>query len=203
MTAPNADTSSPPPAGTRDRGKSARRWIARGALVIGAMVLVVVLAGLPLYVFPPVDDDVQDADLAYVIGPATSQRITLAQELLDDGTVDEILISVAGGGVLGADAIDACKDPAVTCEHPNPFTTKGEVDALAEFAAANEVDKTIVITFAPHVLRTRFIFEKCFAGDVTVIAAPQKMDLADWVYQYAYQTAAFAKAWLRPCASTD
>lgn len=183
--------------------RKALRFSAISLASIVGVLLLVVLAGLPMYVFPPVDEDVDGAEIAYVIGPATGGRIALAEQLLEDGTVDEILISVAGGGPLGADAIDACADSGVTCEHPNPFTTKGEVDQLADFADENEVDKTIVITFAPHVQRTRFILEKCFAGDAIVMAAPQELSLGDWVYQYAYQTAAFVKAWLRPCADSD
>jgi hypothetical protein len=180
-----------------------RRILKYASISIASIVALVVLVGLPLYVFPPVDDDINGAQLAYVIGPATNGRIALAKELLENGTVDEILISVAGGGPLGAEEIDACDEPFVTCEHPNPFTTKGEVDALADFAEANDIDKTIVLTFAPHVQRSRFIFDKCFSGDVTVMTAPQSMTFGDWVYQYAYQSAAFAKAWLRPCATSD
>lgn len=193
----------PSPRHVGARWTSTRTFLTRAIIAVASVVGVVALVGLPLYVFPPVDSDTTQAQLAYVIGPATNDRIALATQLLEAGTVDEILISVAGGGPLGAESIDACDDPQVTCEHPHPFTTKGEVDTLAQFAEANDIDKTIVITFAPHVQRARFIFDKCFAGEVTVITASQAMTFGDWVYQYAYQTGAFAKAWLRPCSNEE
>lgn len=173
-------------------------WIGAGVAVVVALVLLVVLVGLPLYVFPA-EDSTEGADVIYVIGPATKERIALAEQLRDEGVADRILVSVAGGGPLGPDNIDACQQTDVDCEHPHPFTTKGEAAMLDDYAAANGVDDAVVLTFAPHVMRTRYIFDQCSDADTRVVSAPQEMSVSDWVYQYGYQTAAFAKAWLTSC----
>jgi hypothetical protein len=67
------------------------------------------------------------------------------------------------------------------------------------YARDHAVTDTVVLTFTPHVARTRYLFAKCYGGDVTVVGVDEHLSLADWVYQYAYQTAAFVKAWLEPC----
>ena len=56
-------------------------------------------------------------------------------------------------------------------------------------------------TYTPHVLRTRYIFGACADADVTVIPVDESLNLLRWIYNYAYQTAAFAKAWIVGCAA--
>ncbi len=70
---------------------------------------------------------------------------------------------------------------------------------LRQYAAAHETGKTVVVTFTPHVARTRYIFAKCYPGDVTVVGADIDLTPLDWAYEYAYQSAAFVKAWFSPC----
>lgn len=163
------------------------------------LVVLVAVAGLPVYVFPPAAT-IEPSDVVYVIGPPTKTRMQLAQRLLDDGMARQLLVSVPSDwrGLL-----DVCADDGATCESPHPFTTKGEALLLTKYAQTHEASKTIVITFTPHVARTRFIFAKCYGGDVTVVGVDEHLTFFDWVHQYAYQTAAFAKAILRPCPASD
>lgn len=78
---------------------------------------------------------------------------------------------------------------------------KGEARMLTDYAVTHTVHKTVIITFAPQVMRARFIFAKCYKGDVSVISVDQHLTLRDWVYQYVYQTAGFLKAFIKPCPS--
>lgn len=172
------------------------RRMRNAAWVVVAALAVVVGVGLPIYVFPPVDQ-VERADLIYVIGPVTNPRLDLAEELRDAGVADRILISVAAEGPESAASFDICTEPAVECAHPEPFTTKGEAGLLSQLAP--EADDVVVITFTPHVARTRFVFDRCSEATVTVMAAEHPVSLAAWTYQYLYQTAAFMKSWLTPC----
>lgn len=171
---------------------------------LGAVLLlaVVTAAGIPLYVLPPVAE-VDEADLIYVIGPPTEERIALERTLRADGFADLSLYSVDTQGRYTADRVSACSAPGVVCVHPLPFTTKGEIAYLAEFAAAHDTQSTIVLTFTPHVARTRYIIDKCLDGTATVVAVDQTLSLGDWIYQYLYQSASFVKAWLTPCAEVS
>lgn len=191
------------PANPPRRGRS-RRYRAIRATLIAAVALVaaVVIAGLPLYVFPP-PGDADGADLVYVIGPPRAPRIDVAEQLRGNHQSLPLLVSVSSAKsaetTFTATRLAVCHDAHVTCETPAPFTTKGEAKMLSEYAAKHTVGKTVVITFTPHVARTRYIFAKCYAGDVTVVGVDEHLSLADWIYQYAYQTVAFVKAWANPC----
>jgi len=160
---------------------------------------VLVVAGLPLYVFPPAED-IDDADLIFVIGPPNEERVAAERTLRSADVADLSLYSVTSRGRLSAEALAVCREATVTCAHIEPFTTKGEFAYLERFAHENDVERTVVLTFTPHVARTRYIAEKCFDGDVTVMAVDEGLTFGDWIYQYLYQSAAFVKAWATPCA---
>ncbi len=177
-----------------------RRWTI--AATAGGVVLAIGIAGLPLYVFPPVDDLPRHAEVAYVIGPPTEARIAKAEALRDAGEVDAILISVPADGEQSRENLRVCAEPNVTCATPSPLTTAGEAALLDHYSADHAADSVIVITFTPHVVRTRFIFERCYAGETIVVASPARLDLLGWAYQYAYQSAAFVKAAVSPCIDT-
>ncbi len=184
----------------RSRAPLLPRWLRRSALAAGILALAVALAGLPVYVFPPVAQ-ATPADLVYVIGPPVKARTDLQDRLLDEGLAPHGLISVSPpGGSASASDLPACRDPRITCATPEPFTTAGEALLLDRFAAEHGVERTIVITYTPHVARTRYIFDTCYPGEVTVIAVDPHLTPWEWVYQYAYQTGAFVKAFLAPCS---
>lgn len=172
----------------------------RAATVIAvAMIAAIAIAGYPLYVAPPADA-IGEADLIYVIGPPARERIAVERELRTEGIADASLYSVGLVGPHAALNLPVCGEPGVECVHPRPFTTKGEIAYLSDYAAGHDVDRTVILTFTPHVARTRFVLEKCFPGEAVVVAVDQHLGLGDWIYQYAYQTSAFVKAWLTPCS---
>lgn len=175
------------------------KWVAIVvAMVVGAGGLFA-LAGLPVYVYPP-QDQVDRADLIYVIGPVTKYRVRMERILREEGIAGESLYSVPLTGFQSAAELAACKEPAVTCVHPEPFTTKGEALALGDFAARNGISgQVVVLTRTAHVARTRFIFDKCYDGEVAVIGVNDHITRLEWAQEYVYQTAAFVKAWITPC----
>mgnify|MGYP001202549073 CR=1 FL=1 len=180
------------------------RSLRRTTLALVVAVAAIAVAGLPVYVFPP-QGDPTGADLVYVIGPPEPPRLELAAAIRDtDGHVP-LLVSVsdsrAGHGeqLFDAAALDVCRRRGSTCRTPVPFTTSGEAALLRSYATTHDVDKTVVITFTPHVARTRYVFAKCYGGDVSVVGVDTDLSPLDWAYQYLYQSAAFVKAWLTPC----
>lgn len=170
-------------------------WAVRVLLVM----VIAFIAGLPFYVFPP-SGSAEGADLIYVIGPATQKRITLAEELRARGIASSILVSVVPEGQFPtARVLPICSTPDTMCSVPNPLKTRGEAAMLTDYGRTHSVHKTVIITFAPQVIRARFIFAKCYGGQVSVIYVGDKLQLQDWAYQYLYQTAGFVKAIFTPC----
>ncbi|MGA1827811.1 hypothetical protein [Microbacterium sp.] len=202
-----------------------RAWTT--ALTVVAGVWLVALAGLPLYVFPPVDE-VPPSATVLVLGPPMQARVDLAERLRDEGLAERIVVSVQASGGQTAQDLAICQDEGVTCAVADPSTTRGEVllanqganqregadqvaneganqganqvaDPITNGAAAGAAPPVIVVTSTPLVARTRYIFAKCYPGEVTVVAAGQPATLSAWAYQYVYQSLAFVKAMLEAC----
>ncbi len=65
-------------------------------------------------------------------------------------------------------------------------------------AAEHGWSSATVITFAPHVTRTRLLMQRCFAGTLRVAADTTPLPLAGWAGQYFDQTGAFVRVALNP-----
>ena len=102
-----------------------------GLLTVLAGFWLIVLVGLPLYVFPPADS-VEKSDVVLVLGPPMQARLDLAEQLRDEGLVDRIVISVQASGGQTAQDIALCEDEGVTCVVADPSTTRGEVLLMSE-----------------------------------------------------------------------
>lgn len=168
------------------------------ALTIFAGFWLLVLAGLPLYVFPPAAE-VSRSDVALVLGPPMEERLALAEELHDKGLVDEIVVSVQASGGQAAKDLVICREGRAACEVADPHTTRGEVLMMRERATGATAPSLIVVTQTAHVARTRYLFAKCYPGEVTVVAAGGPQSLSEWTSQYVYQSLAFVKAIVQPC----
>lgn len=184
-----------------------RRWL----LSAVAATLVVALAGVPFYVLPA-SDEPAPVDVVYVIGPPTDERVDVALGMVRDGQAGAVMVSLdeteadeypAAASLCHGDE-DAWEglptDLWVLCSKPDPFTTRGEARALETEMMLEGWDSAAVVTFRPHVLRARMIMERCDTGDVLMVDSGEPLDPWYWVYQYAYQSAAFVKAGvLRGC----
>lgn len=194
-----------PPAQRKNATRAASVWH-RPYHLLTLFVIVATAGAICVYGYPPRADS-SGADLVLVLGPPTSPRIQLAQSMVDARPATKLLISVApndSGTPFTAAKMPICENSGVTCMHAKPFTTKGEALMLVDYARTHDVHKVAVITFTPHVARTRYIFARCAPDiDVQVIGVDQHLTIGDWVYQFAYQTTAFAKAIATPCASDD
>ncbi|OZB48980.1 MAG: hypothetical protein B7X40_06075 [Cellulomonas sp. 14-74-6] len=156
-----------------------------------AATLLVVTAGLPVYVFPRQTAPV-GADVVFVIGPPRAWRIAWARELVAAGKARAIMISQPETGSLQACA--AQSTVPVLCRRPDPFTTRGEARWLRDEMAAHGWRTAVVITSTPHIARTRYVMQRCVPSGVQVVGRTTGMAPWTWVYQYAYQTAAWVKA---------
>lgn len=169
-----------------------------GLLTVLAGFWLIVLVGLPLYVFPPVDA-IHKSDVVFVLGPPMDPRLALAKRMRDEGLADRIVISVQASGGQTAKDIALCQQDGVTCAVADPSTTRGEELLMAAQGSGAQAPSVIIVTATPHVARTRYIFGKCYPGPFTVVAADRPMTLEDWTSQYVYQSVAFMKALVEPC----
>lgn len=179
------------------RPRRVGRWVLAALVVAMVAGVAGITAALALYVYPAESVLPARADVIYVIGPPTRERIALAEQLRDEGVAANILISVPLEGGQSADELTVCRRDGVRCEHPEPFTTEGEMMLLDREYGADA--SAVIITFTPHVSRTRFIATQCGLSDTTVVAAPARITIGGWLYQFAYQTGGFVKAALTAC----
>jgi hypothetical protein len=169
-------------------------------LTVAAGFWLIVLVGLPLYVFPPVDE-VSPSDAVLVLGPPMQERLDVAERLRDEGLAERIVVSVQASGGQTAPDLVICEEAGVTCAVADPSTTRGEALLMTELAGAGEAPSLIVVTSTPHVARTRYIFGKCYPGPVSIVAVGRPASLEGWTFQYVYQSLAFVKALVEPCPS--
>ena len=168
----------------------------RAALLgsLAALALFVV-AGLPIYVFPQVDEPAK-VDVIYVLGLATETRMALADGMLEAGLSETLMISTPD-----PEEDPLCEprsDVRVYCLTPEPFTTQGEAQDLATMAADHDWNSALVITFTPHIDRARMLIKRCYTGELRVVEDDAAISIGYWGYQYLYQTGAFIKAALTP-----
>ncbi|PJJ55545.1 ElyC/SanA/YdcF family protein [Compostimonas suwonensis] len=164
-----------------------------GSLLAAAALIAV--AGLPVYVFPRTDDPAP-TDVVVVLGPPREERVEEAMRLLDAGLGDALMVSVPSHGKYSAAELDVCTEKhsyPVYCEVPDPFTTRGEARWLRQMEETHGWSSATVITFTPHISRARVRMERCFSGEIRMIAADPEIPLLEWARQYIYQTSGFVK----------
>lgn len=173
-----------------------RALIAAGTIYV-ALVAILSTIGTAAYVFPHTDRPAK-TDVVFVIGPPTTSRLALAEKMVKKGLSTNVMISVSPDGRYNsAKNISLCEDESsryrVYCGVPDPFTTQGEARWLKAMAAEHGWTSATVITFTPHITRARVLMDRCFTGDLRMVADRRPLSLDTWVYQYLYQTGAFLR----------
>ncbi|WP_175460550.1 YdcF family protein [Arthrobacter sp. ok909] len=157
-------------------------------------------AGLFLYVTPP-SDAPRHADVLFVLGPPDS-RIAYAEQLMEQGYARTLAVSVPldKHGSPGLALCNERRTYRIICFRPAPFTTQGEARELKELTDKNGWTSADVLTVQFHLTRARVVVQRCYTGDLSMVAYRQNLPLISftkpiesWAYQYAYQTAAFVK----------
>lgn len=166
----------------------------------GLSLLAIVLAILmPLpYLALPLQDAPQDVDVIMVMGPPDQDRLDLATDLISKGYSQNLVISAKSTGKThNLNNMPICQseqDFYVVCATPSPFTTQGEIGLLEQLSQENGWNSAVVITFKPHLARTRLYAARCYSGDALFMAPERKFGLRQIAFQYAYQISATAKA---------
>jgi len=180
--------------------RNTRSRLRLAAASICFLVIASLIAGLPVYVRPQIDS-LRPADAIFVLGGDDWRRHTLGVELGMEGWAPRVVLSHPDGP--GEDwAAENCGKEfpgfELDCFLPDPPTTRGEARELGRMAEQYGWDRVIVVTFVPHISRARFILERCFDGELIMIASPADLPPWRWASEYVYQTAGFLKAELEP-----
>lgn len=169
--------------------------------------LAVLLAWPIAPIFTPLKITPQPSDVILVLGPATPTRLALADNMIEAGYSDFLLISAAEEGPgRSIPMTPMCSTPSnfrVYCKQSLPFTTQGEIGMLEALAQKNGWDSAIIVTDTAQVSRARLYAGRCFSGRAVVLSDGSPMSMADAAQEYVYQSAGFAKALLitTGCAS--
>jgi uncharacterized SAM-binding protein YcdF (DUF218 family) len=163
--------------------------------VLGAVTLVVVLAiaGYPVYVAPQIDP-LRKADAIFVVGGADpGPRYRYGFELAHQGWAPQLVISDPDRA-LGTQCAAHYSGFTVECFVPDPRTTLGEARELRRLADEKHWHTVIVVVYPPHVSRARYIMGGCFGGALIMTAAPTRLTFVDWAWMYVYQSAGYVKS---------
>ena len=177
-----------------------RLWLLIEALLALALAW---LAACYLLVAQPTVNKPVRSDAILVLGPPlVDGRLDEALRLAAAHYAGTVVISI--GWDKGLQRVAACANdnPAyqVICFRPNPATTRGEAEELGRLARERGWHSVLVVTSRYHVSRARLIVSRCVPGSVRVLAPASTLSPGDWLYQFAYQTGGFAKAFLhRSC----
>ena len=172
------------------------RWV----VVPVCLLIAAVIGGLPVYVRPQVDP-LRHADAILVLGGDGFSRYRLGIDLGMQGWAPKVILSNPGTDDEEW-LTKACNTPPsgikLDCFVPDPPTTVGEGRELRRLAERHRWRSVIVVTFTPHISRARFILQRCFDGELIMVASPTHISLLDWPVEYVYQTAGYVRAALQP-----
>lgn len=148
------------------------------------------------YVYPP-GDSAEGADVVFVLGLVTTDRLAVAREISNEHGDIPIYVSEPHRREW------VCDQPDIACVVPDPATTKGEADVLREITASEGFSRPVVVTFGPQVVRARYIFDRCSVDGVAVVRSDEPISLPTLIRQIGYQALAMVKAIATPCAQPE
>jgi uncharacterized SAM-binding protein YcdF (DUF218 family) len=166
-------------------------------VAVGVAVAVLLWIGMSYQVVqnPTVVEHPSAADAIVVLGPATDDRIAEAVTLARQSVSHVIVVSNEWSH---RSAMQLCANPpsgwTLLCFIPSPDTTRGEAEYVRNLVSARGWSNLAVVTSRYHISRARLIIKRCFTGRLQMVAAPESINPAQWLYQYFYQSAGYLRA---------
>jgi uncharacterized SAM-binding protein YcdF (DUF218 family) len=179
--------------------QSWRKSLSRTMAFCAAVVALWVTAGFFLYVAPHTDVP-EHADVLFVLAPQ-GDRMEFAEQLMDQGVAGTLAVSAPQGTDDSAALCKQNRAYRVVCFDPDPVTTQGEARALKRLSEEYGWKGAVVLTAQFHVSRARVLMQRCYHGDLGMIAFGREMPLvgfphegrSSWAYHFVYESAAFIK----------
>ncbi|WP_432979593.1 YdcF family protein [Dactylosporangium sp. CA-233914] len=170
-----------------------RRW-RKHVLAVAAVALIVFLGLTGRYfVWPRLPALPAHADaIVELAGPGNADRDRLAIQLAAQHRADYLVQSTLQSDADSGKCLPPESGVTVLCFHPDPDTTRGEAEAIGNYARQYGWHSIILVTTADHAWRARLRVTRCFPGQVYV--AVSHLPPLYWFRQIPYQWAASAKA---------
>jgi hypothetical protein len=168
--------------------RRAKRW--RKALLVLALVIVAFcVATARLFIWPMQGMPPRVSAIVMLDGPGNA--LDVAVRLATQHRAPFLVVS---------QGTPASRDPCpgqiagvtLICFNPMPATTRGEAEFVGRLATKYHWHSIAVVTITPQASRARLRVERCFDGQVYLVAAP--LTRSSWPYQIAYEWGALVKA---------
>lgn len=181
----------------------------RGLKIAGGVVAALLVGGVvfaSVNIVSPSQGNLNDRSDAVVSLAPQAHRLATAQQLVEAGKADTLVISyfpddvsVGDPGISRVSVSEFCEgggDEGVMCFTPEENATIGEASAIRDIASTEGWKSMTVVTSEYHAFRTRYIFEQCLGDevDVNIVFPEAELSTARWGFHLVYENAAFLKA---------
>jgi uncharacterized SAM-binding protein YcdF (DUF218 family) len=153
-------------------------------LLVVALAIAFVVASAVFFVFPH-QDRIRRAD-AVVVLAGGQERLRKGLALIRSGVARTLVID-DGRNPTWPQANRVCARPqgfAVICFKAQPFSTRGEAQAIARLARTHRWRRLVVVTSTYHVTRARKLVHRCFRNASVVGARPS---FGKWLRGVVYE----------------
>jgi uncharacterized SAM-binding protein YcdF (DUF218 family) len=143
------------------------------AVALALAVLLAVATGR-LFVWP--ETDPPDRPDALLVFAGKRERLAEGIRLMRAGVAPVLVVS--DGGRPRSRAGRTCRNPPpdlrVICVTPERSSTAAEAAAFAELAEREGWGEVAMVTSTYHVRRASLLLDRCYAGEVSTVAAPRR-----------------------------
>ncbi|MGZ4693272.1 MAG: YdcF family protein [Acidimicrobiales bacterium] len=142
-----------------------RRLVIRLALAFGAVALVIAAVTAHYFVWPALGTPTP-ADAVVVLG-GPGDRYNTGARLVRQGLAP---VMVASSDRDSGSCPGTMNDVAIICFTPDPYSTRGEARYVADLAREKGWTHVILVTSVGQASRAQLRLERCFPGDIDVVA---------------------------------
>jgi hypothetical protein len=138
--------------------------------VVGTLLAIWIAGVLVLFVFHHGDRPAH-ADAIVVLSGA-KERLPVGLRLFDRGYAPNLVVSRTPHPKRLERQVCAKPRRGVTCAQAVPYSTQGEARLIARLARQHHWTRVDVVTSRFHTFRAKIEIERCFKGELHVVAAP-------------------------------
>jgi uncharacterized SAM-binding protein YcdF (DUF218 family) len=142
--------------------------------VLGGVVAAWLVFALVFFVWAPWAGSAPAHADAVIVLSGGRERLPPAMALIRRGVAPVLAISSVGRTRPWKLARDLCHAgrfarARVLCFDAVPFSTRGEAETVSRIAATRNWRSIVVVTSRFHTTRARLLFDRCFAGKVSMV----------------------------------
>ncbi len=143
-----------------------------------------------LFVWPSTSAPAR-VDAVVVFGARNSERLPEGLRLVNEGIAPVLVVMTPPEDRSICQQVPLYE---VICIKPEPFTTRGEAQAVGELAGERGWSSILLVTSTHHVTRARLLLDRCFEGSVRSAATKPRDEFMRRVERIAHEWAALVDA---------